>query len=242
MINVYKPVGISPLDVIKLLQEKNPEYRGVSVTYAGRLDPLAEGVLLLLAGEEVHKKEEYMKLDKEYEAEMLFGFETDTYDILGIPQPVEVFKKTLESAKREIGNLKGEISLPLPSYSSYKINGKPLFMWAREGKLDEIEIPERTTQIHDTEVLDSYEVSSEELLKKITEKINLVKGDFRQEEILNKWQEVLNKENKYFLAKVKFNVSSGTYIRSIAHSLGGVLLGLTRTKVGDFDIKNSIKI
>ena len=58
MINVYKPVGISPLDVIKLLQEKNPEYRGVSVTYAGRLDPLAEGVLLLLAGEEVHKKEE----------------------------------------------------------------------------------------------------------------------------------------------------------------------------------------
>ena len=228
--NIYKPIGVSPLDMIKLLKEKEP------VTYAGRLDPIAEGVLILLSQDDVHKKEEYQKLDKEYEAEILFGFKTDTYDILGLTQPVELIKKDIES-------LVGEITLPLPPYSSYKIQGKPLFMWAREGKLSEIEIPARTTTVHNAEVLDSYEIGSEELLKRITDKINLVKGDFRQEEVIKSWQEVLNKkEQKYLTVKAKFNVSSGTYIRSIAHSLRGVLLGLTRTKVGDFDIKDSIKI
>lgn len=242
MINVYKPIGISPLDVIKILKEKDAKYKDVPMTYAGRLDPMAEGVLLLLAGDEVHKKEEYIKLDKEYEAEILFGFETDTYDILGILRTAQAGGPSVENVEKEIKNLKGEISLPLPPYSSYKIKGKPLFMWAREGKLEEIEIPIRTTTVHSAEVLDSHEISSGELLKRITKKINLVRGDFRQEEILKNWQGVLENEQKYLVVKVRFNVSSGTYIRSIAHSLGGVLLGLTRTKVGELDIMDSIKL
>ena len=82
--NVFKPVGISPLDAIKILKEKYPELKDEKMTYAGRLDPLAEGALLILAGNAVHKKEKYLKLDKEYEGEILFGFNTDTYDILGL--------------------------------------------------------------------------------------------------------------------------------------------------------------
>jgi tRNA pseudouridine55 synthase len=245
IINIYKPVGISPLDAINILKEKNLEYQDVSVTYAGRLDPMAEGVLILLAGDEVHKKEEYQKLDKEYEAEILFGFETDTYDILGIPQVLQltvVLEELENSMKKEIESLKGEISLPLPPYSSYKIQGKPLFMWAREGELDEVEIPMRTTTVHKAELLDSSEISADGLLEQITKKIGLVKGNFRQEEILRIWQEVLNKgDQKYLVAKVRFSVSSGTYVRSIAHSLGGILLGLIRTKVGSFDIKDSTR-
>jgi len=53
------------------------------MTYAGRLDPLAEGLLLVLTGEECKNKEKYLGLDKEYEVDVLFGFATDTYDILG---------------------------------------------------------------------------------------------------------------------------------------------------------------
>ena len=247
ILNIYKPVGLSPLDIINILKDKSPEYQDVPITYAGRLDPMAEGVLLLLAGDEVHKNEEYQKLDKEYEAEILFGFETDTYDILGIPQLVQLTGLAgglNDGVKKEVENLKGEISLPLPPYSSYKIQGRPLFMWAREGRLKEIKIPMRTTTIHNAKFLGSNELGSEELLKQITEKVNLVKGDFRQEEIARKWQEVLEKntDQKYFIVKIKFKVSSGTYIRSIAHSLGGVLFSLKRTKVGGFDIKDSTKI
>ena len=45
ILNIYKPVGISPLDAIKTLKEKYPELKDEKMTYAGRLDPLAEGVL-----------------------------------------------------------------------------------------------------------------------------------------------------------------------------------------------------
>jgi tRNA pseudouridine(55) synthase len=258
VLNIYKPIGLSPLDVIKILKDKNPKEilknKDAPITYAGRLDPLAEGVLILLAGDEVHKAEEYQKLDKEYEAEILFGFETDTYDILGIPKLLrltEAIRNMNIIIKKKIENLVGKISLPLPPYSSYKIQGKPAFMWAREGKLSEIKIPVRTTNIYNAETLDflpagrhGYETNSKELLRQITEKIKKVKGDFRQKEILKNWNKILNKNTKqnYLIIKVRFSVSSGTYIRSIAHSLGSVLLSLKRTKVGNFDIKDSIKL
>ena len=55
------------------------------MTYAGRLDPLASGLMIILSGDDVHKKPDSPGLDKSYTAEILIGVETDTYDILGIP-------------------------------------------------------------------------------------------------------------------------------------------------------------
>ncbi len=247
--NIYKPVGISPLDAIKLLKEKYPELKGKKMTYAGRLDPMAEGVLLILAGKAVYGKEKYLKLDKEYEGEILFGFNTDTYDVLGLPksvrQPALTSRTVLDGI---IKKFEGEIFLPLPPYSSYKIKGKPLFRWAREGKLGEIEIPIRQTKINSAKLLGITEISGKNLMKIIKQKISLIKGDFRQKEILNQWQKILNKNKlKYQIAKIKIACSSGTYIRSIAHRLGkelktgATILSLTRAKVGDFDIKDSQK-
>ena len=251
--NIHKPLGISPLDTIKTLKENHPELKGEKMTYAGRLDPMAEGVLLILAGKTVYEKEKYLKLDKEYEGEILFGFETDTYDILGLSkrkkQPTSI--TVLDGI---IKNLEGEISLPLPPYSSYKIKGKPLFQWAREGKLDEIKIPMRQTKINSAEMLSLGKVSGKKLLSAIKQKISLIKGDFRQKEILKQWQKMLpelcssSKMVTFWIAKIKISCSSGTYIRSVAHYLGkelktgAVLLGLKRTRVGNFDIKNSLRI
>jgi len=106
-------------------------------------------------------------------------------------------------------------------------------------------------------------------MKTIEQKISSIKGDFRQKKILSRWQKMLPKScwsiktvtfqtvkrreketlsRRFSLAKIKISCSSGTYIRSIAHHLGqelktgGILLNLKRTKVGDFDIKNSEKI
>jgi tRNA U55 pseudouridine synthase TruB len=62
-----KPIGETPLEIINYYKRLHPEYRYLPMTYAGRLDPLAEGVLLLLAGEECLKKDEYLSLSKEYE-------------------------------------------------------------------------------------------------------------------------------------------------------------------------------
>ena len=259
------------MDTIKLLKEKYPELKNEKMTYAGRLDPMAEGALIVLAGNAVYEKEKYLKLDKEYEGEILFGFETDTYDVLGLPEKIIHYRRSMSIVKirKILKSFEGEISLPLPPYSSYKIKGKPLFQWAHEGKLSEIEIPIRKTKINSVKLLSLDKISGKNLMKKIEQKINLIKGDFRQKEILSRWQKMLPKScwsiktvtfqtvkrreketlsRRFSLAKIKISCSSGTYIRSIAHHLGqelktgGILLNLKRTKVGNFDIKNSEKI
>ncbi len=53
------------------------------MAYAGRLDPMASGKLLVLLGEECKVQEKYHGLDKEYEFSLLFGIESDTHDVLG---------------------------------------------------------------------------------------------------------------------------------------------------------------
>ena len=71
VINLYKPVGLSPLQVIEKFRLKHREYGKVKLGYAGRLDPMAEGVLMVLVGDENKKIRDYLKFDKEYRAEIL---------------------------------------------------------------------------------------------------------------------------------------------------------------------------
>jgi len=250
ILNIYKPIGLSPLEAIKRFIEQNRAYKGLKMTYAGRLDPMAEGVLLVLTGAAVHKKDRYLKMDKEYEAEVLFGFETDTYDILGLPLKMKMGKISNKNIKQNIEKFHGEISLPLPPYSSYKVQGKPLFAWAREGRLNEIKIPTRRTKVHNIEFVKSYEIDLKDILNATEQKINKVTGDFRQDEIKTKWRELTKSESgkKFKIVKIKFTVSSGTYIRSIAYELGkklgtgAILFSLLRTRVGEYEVKDSTKL
>ena len=277
VLNIYKREGETPLEVINRFRANNPEYQSVKITYAGRLDPLAEGVLILLAGSAVYEKEKYLKLDKEYEAEIVFGFETDTYDILGLPKRKKVIKDFhKDELAGFLNKFLGKNKQPFPPYSSYKIKGKPLFEWSREEKIKDIKIPEKEREIYEIKILRLQKINGRNLLAQINKKIQKVKGDFRQEKILNKWQGILknkpankfqNFKNKmvhnfsdsrncvpfsysaeFQTAKIKIKCSSGTYIRSIAHKLGkdlkigATLLNLKRTKVGDFEIKDSLKI
>lgn len=248
ILNLYKPIGLSPLDTIKLFKEKNPEYKDTKMTYAGRLDPMAEGVLIILAGEKVFEKDKYLNLDKEYDAEIVFGFSTDTHDLLGIPRKGKEVSFSTKQAKTELKKLVGDFSFTLPSYSSYKVKGKPMFEWARAKKLGEIEKVKRTTQIYNIKFLGVKKTNDQKLLKNILQKMSLVRGDFRQEKIKTKWQKVLENSNRECVTvKIKVSCSSGTYIRTLAHELGkkiktgAILFSLKRTTIGAFLIKDSIK-
>ena len=250
VINVYKKKGQTPLDCINNLKKDNLELAHLPLTYAGRLDPLAEGVLLILVGDECLKKDEYLALSKEYELEILFGFETDTYDLMGIVevQPLAGFGGCTSTSDfdLEIKNILpqfiGRINQDYPSYSSRTVKGKPLFQWAREGKLDEITIPSHQVYVSDIEIIKENFITGFDLLEKIKNDISLVKGDFRQNEIINTWESVLKNEleNKYKTITLRVSCGSGVYVRSIAHDLGKKLgipalaLNIKRTKVGSF--------
>ena len=56
IIVINKKEGETPLEALEDFRRKNKEYKDVKMTYAGRLDPLVSGLLLVLAGDEVREK------------------------------------------------------------------------------------------------------------------------------------------------------------------------------------------
>jgi len=78
-----KAVGETPLSCAEEYRSKHPELAGVSMAYAGRLDPMASGKLLVLLGEECKNQTAYHGLDKEYQFSVLLGIGSDSHDVLG---------------------------------------------------------------------------------------------------------------------------------------------------------------
>lgn len=246
----YKKPGETPLDCINRVKNKDKSYAHVPMTYAGRLDPMAEGLMIILAGDECQKKDQYNNMPKTYEVEVLFGFATDTYDLLGlVASPKEGFERSSETTfsrelENKLQNFTGKINQKYPPYSSRTVEGRPLFQWAREGRLSEIEIPSHDVFVESIEIKKTKEITGKKLMKYITDSISQVKGDFRQEEILAKWHEVLDgdPDKEFQIVKLVISCSSGTYVRAIAHELGQSLgtpalaMHILRTQIGEYKI------
>lgn len=225
MIIYYKNRFETPLDALNRLRLEKPELRDETLSYAGRLDPMAEGVLLVLVGEEENRdREKYLGLDKSYEVEVLLGITTDTGDALGVVKSA-CKDDTNKSRKIDIGkvvkSLEGEHQFPYPVFSSRTVDGKPLHEWAREGRLDEIEIPTKTSTIYSAKLIDTKTISAQELLQNVLHDIDQIQGDFRQNEIKKSWNESLqNLYAEFQIATVSIDCSSGAYMRIIAEELG----------------------
>lgn len=255
ILNVYKPKGLTPLQIITLLRKKFPEYKNETIAFAGRLDPLAHGVLLLMIGEETTKqREKYLNLPKGYEFEAVFGIGTDTYDTLGIVNNVTMkqFNNDLkDEIEKFIKNKHGKQIQTYPPYSSKTVYGKPLYQWARENKLHEIKIPKREIEIYNFELIKMQTISAEKFENEIMKQINSVSGDFRQEQIRNAWGDFFAKNqlltSNYQTARFKLSCSSGTYVRSLIHELGNqtdmeaIALEILRTDVGPYHINDSLQ-
>jgi tRNA pseudouridine(55) synthase len=272
VINIYKPLGLTPKQLIEKFRIQFPEYKDTKIGFAGRLDPMAHGVMLLMIGEATKERNKYLNLDKEYEFEVLLGVSTDTYDALGIINNGtnnQWSNPDLNSALLEI-NIKqfikdklGRHSQAYPPFSSKTVDGKPLYWYARNNKLSEIKIPKREIEIYDFDLIGIKKVKAEKVKKIIFENINKVDGDFRQKEILKKWEQFFSDSNNetmeqpalpagrwnnFSIAKFRILCSSGTYVRSLADELGrctksgAITLDILRTKVGKFNINNHVFI
>ena len=239
-IKFNKKVGETPLETIGRFKLANREYAKSKISYAGRLDPMAEGELLLLVDEENKKRRQYEKLDKEYLFEILFGIATDSGDILGLiidkENKVNVSKKEVESALQLI---KAKNYQHPPMFSSVPVKGKPLYYWARKKLINKIKIPKRKITVYSIELVDLYNISVKKLGKVIQKRVGLVRGDFRQKKILMSWNNYFAsaRDLPFKIVLVKVKCSSGTYIRSITTDLGKILkipcltLSIKRTKV-----------
>ncbi len=241
---LYKNLGETPYEAVLRYKKEHPEYTETPMTYAGRLDPMAEGVLLVLSGDGILDKDKYLDLPKTYEFEILWGFETDTLDLLGLVHKFESYKVESEKIQEYLKNSVGKFEQVYPVYSSRPVNGKSLFRWAREGRLSEVDIPKHTVELHEAEYFSRKVVAKSELLEDIKNKVALVNGDFRQQEIVSKWEDVLEKtdSNEFAVDKIRVKVSSGFYVRQfvsdLAESLGtkAVAFHIKRTSIGEYII------
>ena len=105
------------------------------VGHAGTLDPIAEGLLIVMINNATKFSDNLMKRDKEYFVELELGYETTTYDTEG--EITEKYEGDInisdEKILEVINSFTGEIMQVPPMYSAIKINGEKLYELARKG-------------------------------------------------------------------------------------------------------------
>jgi len=228
---LYKKIGQTPNELIEDYKTHNSHIKKIS--FAGRLDPMAHGTMALLINEECKLHDTYIARDKTYEFEILFGFKTDTFDVLGklleFNNPIDFYEK-IENIDKT--NYIKQFSQSYPPYSSIVVNKKPLWEWSKLGLIDTIKIPTKIVKIYEFEEIENDSIinSYDDLYKTIYSMINSLsdqnKPKFRVDEILNLWYiffETHKLKTQPIIKKYRASVSSGTYIRSIANQIGNEL-------------------
>ena len=233
----WQEIGTSTSIIAKRVSEK----LGIPTSHTGTLDPMASGVVLILKGDEYFKKEKYIQTFKTYSFEILFGFNTDTHDGLGIiteslENDFSVDENYLESI---INSFKGNYKQQYPDFSSKKVLAKSLWEYKRLG----LPVPEVFIEgeVKDIKFGKLLKVGSSEELDSIFEKINLIKGNFRQDEILSKY-----KNTKFpphlFKINLEVEMSRGLYVRGLVRDIcqkikiPGIVINLVRVKDGNFNV------
>lgn len=244
-----KAVGQTPLEAIALWKRAHPRYADVPASYAGRLDPMASGKLLVLIGDECKRQERYTKLDKTYEIEVLLDITSDTGDVLGIASADgRETAPTDAHVRKAIAKELGTRVLPYPAYSSKTVAGKPLFLYALEGALDTIRIPTHEETIYRIRHRGTYALSAKELEERICallsaaptsdEPSKSLGADFRIGAVRESWKSIFKRERDYRVLKLKVHCGSGTYMRTLAERIGASLgtralaLSIRRTRIG----------
>ena len=248
IILIDKPSGITSFDVIRRLRRKlNIKKMG----HAGTLDPLASGLMIIGIGAGTKKLAEYLKLDKEYVAEILIGKKTTTGDLEGqvieekeieVGEAADIF--SAEKISAALSGMTGILTLPVSAYSAIKKGGVPFYKKARAAErsgqtIPETELPVREMRVYEAELLDTSFRPTDDHPANLTTSTDS-----------NQSLDIINDIKKCStIIQVRFKVGSGTYIRSLAEELGkrlgdypATLASLRRTQIGEFKIEDAESI
>jgi len=146
---VDKPVGMTSHDVVQVIRKGSNIRRA---GHTGTLDPRASGVLVVLIGPAVRLSEYVSASDKRYQAVIMMGTTTDTYDADGkttSSSPVDVTEEQFET---ELQKFVGQIEQVPPPYSAVKVQGRKAYEMARKG--EEVELAPRTINVYSLELLE----------------------------------------------------------------------------------------
>ncbi|HEY0756682.1 MAG TPA: tRNA pseudouridine(55) synthase TruB [Ktedonobacteraceae bacterium] len=132
ILNIHKPTGMTSHDVVARVRKLLKQRR---VGHAGTLDPAASGVLPICIGQGTRVAEYLSESGKEYQATLVFGSETDTYDAEGeITRTASTAGLELASIEQALAQFRGPQMQVPPRYSALKIQGQAAYKRARAGE------------------------------------------------------------------------------------------------------------
>ena len=144
---VDKEKGISSKDVSRRLEKVLG--KKTKMGHCGTLDPMASGVLPIVLGSAT-KIQAYLSVSmKTYEFTVELGTATDTLDADGETletQPIMPFNK--EKLSVALIEMQGSQLQTPPIYSAKKFKGKPLYWYARNDRIHEVDMSRYTREIH----------------------------------------------------------------------------------------------
>ncbi|KAJ3725866.1 pseudouridine synthase [Lentinula raphanica] len=229
-------------------KKRSKKVGDVKLGQGGTLDPLADGVLVLGVGQGTKKLTEFLDCTKEYSTTCLLGCETDSYDSEGARVRVAPWKHvTKDKVVEALSQFRGEIQQTPPIFSALKMDGKPLYEYARNGIPLPRPIEPRTVTVHSLELVEwrgsdhafSWpEKALTEDQKKAMEVA--IRGIDKTATIKDELEPTVQDAERPTAFVIKMRVSGGTYVRSLvhdlAHALGsaGHVVTLTRSRQGRF--------
>ncbi len=142
MFLVDKPKGLTSSQVVQRIKKKFNAKAG----HTGTLDPLATGLLVVLAGKRTKNASLFLKLDKAYEVKAVLGMETDTFDSDGKILRQNDNEVTREELERAMKEFHGDIWQIPPPFSAKKLAGRKAYQLARKGI--SVEIPPKKVSIY----------------------------------------------------------------------------------------------
>lgn len=149
ILNINKARGMTSHDVVAKIRRLLKQKR---VGHAGTLDPAASGVLPICVGQATRVAEYLSESGKAYEARIVFGIITDTYDAEGtIVQTAETAHLSLAQIENTLRYFLGlQMQMP-PRYSAIKLQGQPAYKRVRAG--EEIVLEPRPIEIYQLRIL-----------------------------------------------------------------------------------------
>lgn len=151
-----KPEGISSSSALVKCRAIFKAQKG---GHTGALDPLASGLLPICLGEAAKFSSFFLEGKKRYIAEGTLGKVTTTCDREGEIVLERDIGDALSRLESVLEQFRGPIVQVPPIYSAIKVNGKPLYKYARQGLEDEIEIPKREVEILELKLLETTDTT-----------------------------------------------------------------------------------
>lgn len=149
ILNIHKATGMTSHDVVARIRKILRQRR---VGHAGTLDPAASGVLPICVGQGTRVAEYLSESGKAYQAEIVFGIVTDTYDsegsVIRIASTTDLTLPRIEATL--VSFLGPQMQMP-PRYSAIKLQGQPAYKRVRAG--EEITLEARPIHITRIEIL-----------------------------------------------------------------------------------------